>query len=108
MRFARPITIRVRRVESDAFGEETVRAVFTVPGCALAQQSTGETPGDRRNEVTTRLRLLAPASADLHAGDEIELPEGRRFRLRGDPAAPRSPFTGWRPGLVIDIDEVRG
>ncbi|WP_338601630.1 hypothetical protein [Saccharopolyspora sp. SCSIO 74807] len=108
MRFANPITVTVRRFAVDGFGDETVTAEFTLTGCALAQQSSEGTPGDFRQETTTRLRLLAPAGAALHAGDEVTLPGGARFRVSGTPSTPRSPFTGWRPGLVADIEDMRG
>ncbi|GAA2812815.1 hypothetical protein [Saccharopolyspora taberi] len=108
MRFANPITVTVRRLAVDAFGDEAVAATFAVPGCGLAQQSADETPGDFRQEATTRLRLLAPAEADVRAGDEIVLPTGERYRIKGAPSAPLSPFTGWRPGVVADMEEVKG
>jgi hypothetical protein len=108
VRFANPITVLVCRRAVDAFGDGTAAATFAVTGCATAQQAAEEKSGDFRQDSTTRLRLMAPAGADLRAGDEIVLPTGERFRIDGSPSVPVSPFTGWRPGIVADLERVTG
>jgi hypothetical protein len=108
VRFANPITITVHRPSVDAWGEPTIAATFTVTGCATAQQSTEEKSEDFRQDNAVRLRLMAPAWADLRAGDEVVLPSGERFRVEGTPSVPVSPFTGWRPGITVSIERVTG
>lgn len=108
VRFANPITITAHRRSVDAWGEQTTTATFPVHGCAVVQRSAEEKSGDFRQDDAVNLRLMAPAGADLRAGDEIVLPTGERFWVEGTPSAPMSPFTGWKPGMVATIKMVTG
>ncbi|WP_280481623.1 hypothetical protein [Nocardia cyriacigeorgica] len=92
----------------DPVGADTTH---TIEGCALNQIDTtaadtrndSSANGQRRNSVITRYELLCPAGADIRSGDHVQLPNGSKFRVDGEPWAPRSPFTGWAPGVIVRL-----
>ncbi|MFD0918896.1 hypothetical protein ACFQ16_03990 [Saccharopolyspora rosea] len=113
--FLFPIRVTVRRYTTDEFGDRRVTAEFTVPGCSTVMRSGSSltrsswTSSDEfRQQVFTRLRLLAPSTADVRADDEVVLPGGEVFRVDGTPSAPTHPWTGWRPGVVAQLLRVTG
>lgn len=106
MRFAHPITVTVRRRVRDAFGDATVASETSIGGCAVLQRTSEETTNNRQ-DVTTRVRLLAPFSAAITAHDEVEIC-GQRYEVVGEPSRPHSPFSGWRPGMIADLERVTG
>lgn len=86
----------------DAGTEEITLAGF------LDSEDPGEQPSASRSElVTTAVLYLADTQADVRRGDRITDGE-RTWDVQGFPAAPRNPFTGWRPYKVVNLQEVRG
>lgn len=78
-----------------------------IPDCGINPGGTSEPTQDGRNAVITRPEVYAPADADVTAGDRLVV-RGETYEVDGEPAAWRSPFTGWAPGLVIVLKRVEG
>lgn len=77
----------------------------------FASSSSVEQDGEAREQVVSAVRLiLADPLADVRRGDEIttDPADGRRWRVRGFPASDQNVFTGWRPTLVCELEEVTG
>lgn len=77
----------------------------------IASSSSVETADGARSRVGSSAVLTCPdPSADVRRGDGVErVPsDGRRWRVTGFPSADASPFTGFRPTLAADLEEVVG
>lgn len=107
MRFGHGITVTVHRTTTDRYGDTTDTSSHSLDGCGLASRSSAENT-DRRDTVSTVRVLLAPPGADIVATDVVELPDGTRWDVTGDPVAPSSPFTGWTPGVAATLTRVTG
>lgn len=64
---------------------------------------------DRRVSSTAVLTIPDPDS-DIKVGDRIrpEPADGRMWTVSGIPARDRNPFTGWRPTMEVQLEEVVG
>lgn len=92
-------------------GQREQEASHTISGCSLSQRGTTEdVSGNRRDTVTTGLRVHAPPGADVLAADVVTLspPVTGRWQVVGDVHAMTSPFTGWAAGCVFEIERVTG
>jgi len=101
------ITVQVVDVEENALGDivETVRG--SIDGCAFAP-STSTEDNDNREQVDTYATVYAPDTAvAVKAQDKVRV-NGVLWRVEGDPNQWASPFTGWKPGRVIRVRQVRG
>lgn len=78
-----------------------------IAGCAFNPGVSTEPLQDRRNAVLTRPQVYAPPDADVLSGDRLVV-RGDTYEVVGRPADWRSPFTGWAPGLVIELELVEG
>jgi hypothetical protein len=79
----------------------------TIPGVAFNPGSSNEPSEVGRNAVITQPEVYAPFDADVLAGDRLVV-RGDTYEVDGNPAAWRSPFTGWEPGLVIKLKTCPG
>ncbi|WP_043825027.1 hypothetical protein [Rhodococcus opacus] len=61
---------------------------------------------DGRETVLSSVRLSCPAGADILASDRVELPDGDFYRVDGKPARVRNPFSGWEPGVTVNVKAV--
>lgn len=81
---------------------------ITVHG-ALASKSSMEQPDPVRSEaISAAVLILDKLDADVRRGDRIKTADGRLWDVQGYPHADTNPFTGWRPTLVCDLQEVTG
>lgn len=100
-------TIEVLETSRDEHGDLTEALRGTIDGCAVAPESSTE-DNDNRAQVDTFVEVYAPYSdVVVTAQDKVRL-NGTLWHVEGDPAEWRSPFTGWQPGRVIRLRQVRG
>lgn len=78
-----------------------------IEGCAFNPGVSTEPLQDARNAVITRPEVYAPPDADVEAGDRLVV-RGDTYEVVGNPQDWRSPFTGWQPGLAIQLELVEG
>lgn len=78
-----------------------------IPGCGFDPGGSIEPLEQGRGAVVTKPTVYAPADADITAADRLVV-RGRTWSVVGDPALWRNPFTGWEPGLVVELEEVAG
>lgn len=102
--YGTPTTI-VRRVKSstpDAFGNDVfteVREDVTAQAFSSGT-STEQTQG--RDTIIARPRVSYPPGTDLSGLDAV-IVDGVQYEVEGRPRAPMSPFTGWQPGVVVNL-----
>lgn len=63
---------------------------------------------DRRDTTVMGLTLYAPHGSPISATDQVELPDGSRWHVNGPPSDLVSPYSGWSPGMEVNLQEVRG
>lgn len=76
----------------------------------IASSSSTETGDAAREETVSAAVLTCAPGTDVQKGDRIETvpSDGRLWRVAGFPSSDASPFTGWRPTLEADLEEVVG
>jgi hypothetical protein len=80
---------------------------LVIDGCGVAPTSSTEPLRDNRSEVISRIDIYVPYGADIRALDRLVV-AGVTWHVDGDPAAWRSPLTGWAPGAVVSCTRVEG
>lgn len=78
-----------------------------VDGCAVAPRTEDEVTDNGRFGVVKGLTVYLPADTVIAAVDLVEV-AGLTYRIDGDPAAWRNPYTGRRPGIAINLTRVEG
>jgi hypothetical protein len=113
--FAHGETVTRQRAKAvtDPYSGESVALDWSTPltatisGCGFNPGGTSEQVQTGRIPVVTRPEVYAPAGSDIRAQDRLVV-RGKTYEVDGEPAAWRSPFTGWEPGLVVSLKIVEG
>lgn len=107
--------VQVYREESDRHGDWTrveeryVEGVFWWPRTSVEGSGIAGVGSDLRSaRLTTGLTMVAPVDCGITARHRVVLPDGQEFRVEGSPGEWRSPFTGWAPGVQIELERVEG
>lgn len=93
--------------EPDGDPDWTTPSTLAIPGCGFDPGGSIESADARRDAVTTQPTVYAPSDADITAADRV-LVRGVTYEVDGRPALWRSPFTGWEPGLVVQLRAYEG
>lgn len=106
------VTVLTAGTVSDPYSGEDVANWDTptevdVPGVAVEPRPSQEPTQDARNAVTSGFTLYMPVTADVTAASRVTV-RGDTYDVLGEPAAWRSPFTGWEPGLVVQVGRTEG
>ena len=78
-----------------------------VDGVGVEPRPSQEPVQDARNAVTSGYTLYMPAGAQIDARSRVRV-RGEVFEVLGEPAVWRNPFTGWEPGVVVQVGRVEG
>ena len=78
-----------------------------VDGVAVEPRPSGEPLQDARNQVVSGFTLYFPPSSVLTAANRVVV-RGGTYNVLGEPAVWRSPFTGWEPGTVVQVERSEG
>jgi hypothetical protein len=110
--FGEPVVFQARVVGvEDSHGNpiESFAAPVTVEGCAFDPGGSIETMEPGREAVVSRPRVFVPPGnlAGVTARS-LATVRGLLYRVDGDPADFRSPFTGWEPGIVVNLERAGG
>jgi hypothetical protein len=100
-------TVTVHRYALDRLGDRAETEHHTVAGCGFAPRVSTENT-DRAEQVTATAELYTPTGADIGPQDVIELADGSRWEVTGDPQRWVNPLTGWHPGGVVLLTKVTG
>lgn len=106
MLFAHPTSITVNKRREDRNGDWVVVSSFKVGGCAISQQSKSrayEFVTFQEDTVRGITLLFAPSGTDIETNDTVTLDDGTTWHVWGIPTDYQSPFTGWRPGLQVQL-----
>lgn len=86
--------------------EETPTSV-DVSGVAVEPRPSGEPLQDARNQVTSGFTLYMPPGTAITPQNRVSV-RGVTYDVLGEPADWRSPFTGWAPGIVVQVERSEG
>lgn len=95
------ITVTVQRAVFDRWNDATYTDHHQISGCLEYPASSTEAD----NAVTDSRVLLAPNGADILSTDRI-LIHGLAYQVQGLPKSWTDPFTGWDPGMQVDLVRV--
>jgi hypothetical protein len=79
----------------------------SVSGVAVEPRPSGEPLQDARNQIVNGFTLYLPAGTAINAQSRVVV-RGNTYDVLGEPADWRSPFDGWQPGLVVQVERSRG
>lgn len=101
---------RVRRTQSgtDTYGDPTYTETVTeIPEAFYAPRRSTDTDQLGRDGIVVGLDLYYPYGWDLDRSDFVDV-DGERYRIIGEIAPWRSPFTGWEAGAVVSLERGEG
>ena len=81
--------------------------VATIRGVGVEPRPAGESFTEDRNAVTSGFTLYMPAGSSLKATQRVRV-RGSVWSVLGSPAEWRNPFTGWEPGVVVQVGRTDG
>lgn len=108
--FGEPVKIQARVVGSeDSHGNpiETFAPEVIVDGCAFDPGGSVEASEPGREAVVSSPRVFVPAGTLVTARSLLTV-RGLLYRVDGDPAEWKNPFTGWEPGIVATLERASG
>jgi len=86
---------------------ETFAPSVDVDDCAFDPGGSVETLSPGREVVVSRPRVFLPAGTLITARSKVTV-RGLEYRVDGDPADWKNPFTGWEPGIVAVLERAGG
>lgn len=101
-------TVTLLREQRDRFGDVTLVPDGTVANVAVAPRSRWDEDNNRRVLVTAGLTAYAPPGTVIEPTHRVRLEDGTVWLVTGEPASWKSPFTGWSPGVQVELERVTG
>lgn len=86
--------------------EETPTSV-DVSGVAVEPRPSGEPLQDARNQVTSGFTLYMPPGTAITPQNRVSV-RGVTYDVLGEAAVWINPFTGWEPGIVVQVERSEG
>jgi hypothetical protein len=112
MLYGETVTVLTAGTVADPYSDGT-REDWTDPderdveGVAVEPRPSSEPVEDARNSVTSGYTLYFPAGDPIGPQNRVRV-RGHDYLVMGEPADWRSPFTGWQPGLVVQVERMVG
>lgn len=78
-----------------------------VTGVAVEPRPSGEPLQDARNQVTSGFTLYFPPGTTVTPQNRV-IVRGSTYDVLGEPAEWTNPFTGWNPGIVVQVERSEG
>lgn len=106
MKFKHGSTIEVWRGGSDRYGDRTDALVGTIDQVGVKWGSSADV-GDRGGRPVTTATLVFDHTPDIRPADILVI-RGipGKWHTEGRVQPVESPFTGWKPGATLNIEEV--
>ena len=106
------VTVLAAATSEDEYGNtveswDVPTEVAVVDGVGVEPRPVGESFTEDRNAVTSGFTLYMPDWVEVSALHRIEV-RGSVYSVLGEPAVWRSPFTGWAPGVVVQVGRTDG
>lgn len=111
--YGEPVVFTSAVLTADPYSGETIREDWTTPTVQLSTTAGVEPVGSEeptqegRQAVIVGFRLYLPGIVDVKPGWRVTV-RGDTYRVDGQPAQWRSPFTGWEAGTVVSCGRTDG
>lgn len=119
--YGETVTVLTAGTVTDPYSEETVPAWklsagqtwtiepsgVNVTGVAVEPRPSGEPLQDARNQVVSGFTLYFPAGTAITAQNHVTV-RGETYDVLGEPAVWKNPYTGWEPGVVVQVERWEG
>lgn len=94
---------------ADSYGDATLvdQAAVVIPGVGWDPGTSTESV-QGQDQVVHLPRFLLPPGTAVDPMDAIVRPNGKRYEVTGEPGDYVSVFTGWAPGVVVNVQRVTG
>lgn len=100
-------TVTVTRVSENNRGDHTGGESFTIEGCAAWPTVSTETVTGGMDVVTLGLTLWMPPFSDVLSTDTITV-RGTLYTVNGEPGIFKSPLSGTRAGIEVQLKAQTG
>lgn len=107
--FAVTVTLVTTTVTGqDDYGKDILSTVETPsPGWVVWPVTQGSEATQGQDIITDTLVGIAPPGTVVSAVDRVKF-NGKTYEIQGNPWSWMNPFTGWEPGVQIDMKAVTG
>ena len=111
--FGETVTILTAGMEEDPYSDDLVSSwdwtptELEVAGVGVEPRPSGEPTQEARNATTSGFTLYLPAGTEIGPQNRVVV-RGGTYEVLGEPAEWVNPFTGWAPGIVVQVERVEG
>jgi hypothetical protein len=107
--YGETVTVVPGSIGSDNNGDPIpdTRVEHDLERCGVAFRYSTEPTERGRQGVIVGVTVLAPPRSDVLSTDELRV-RGGLYKVEGEPADWRSPYTGWEPGMEISAKKAVG
>lgn len=108
-----PVTVLTPGYDEDPYSDDLEQSwewsptEVVVPGCGIEPRPSSEPTQDARNSVVSGFTLYMPAGTVIGPQNRV-IVRGNTYSVEGEAAEWVSPFTGWNPGVVVQVERVEG
>jgi hypothetical protein len=85
----------------------TTTTAVTVTNVGVEPRPSSEPVQDARNSVTSGYTLYLPTGTTITPANRVTV-RGGTYDVLGEPAAWLNPFTGWAPGIIVQLQKTEG
>lgn len=106
------VTIQTAGTTTDPYSGDTTEdwdnpTEVEVTGVGIEPRPSSEPVENARNSVVSGFTLYLPPGTSVTAQNRVVV-RGGTYDVLGDPATWRNPFTGWEPGVVVQVGRTEG
>ena len=107
------VTILTAGTEVDPYSDDPVSSwevepsEVVVTGVGVEPRPSDEPTQEARNAVVSGFTLYLPAGTEIGPQNRVVV-RGGTYEVLGEAAVWRNPFTGWVPGVVVQVQKVDG
>ena len=107
------VTVLTAGYEEDPYSQDLVQSWEWTPtevdvaGCAVEPRPSSEPSQEARNATVSGFTLYMPAGTVIGPQNRVRV-RGGTYEVLGEKAEWVSPFTGWAPGVVVQVQRVDG
>lgn len=94
--------------DNSTLGDWTDTEDLQVDGALASLTSTEQDDAVRSEVLSTAQFVSDDPNLDVKRGDRLLASDGRKWNVAGYPTRDMNTFTGWRPTLVCNLEEVVG
>ncbi|WP_163168104.1 hypothetical protein [Arthrobacter sp. Alg241-R88] len=111
--YGETVTILTAGTETDPYSNkpaaswEVLPSELEVEGCGVEPRPSAEPTQEARNSVTSGFTLYLPTGTEITPQNRVVV-RGGTYEVLGEAAEWVNPFTGWAPGVVVQVQRVDG